>query len=71
MDERFLNRMQFSASPETLNGKNFRAGAFRRQDQTTVDNLTVQQNGARAALAFAAALFGAGQLQVVAKSVHE
>ena len=48
-----------------------RALGLQQRDEAAVDEAAVEQHGAGAALAFAAALFGAGETQIVAQHVEQ
>src|SRR5207253_3118512 len=67
----FLQRVEFSVAREAFDGRDFlRAdGAARREART--HGHAVDEHGARAALAFAAAVFGAGEREVVAQHAEE
>jgi hypothetical protein len=66
-----LYRMQFVAYAEALNRRDGFAGGVLGREQTGMLALPVNQDGACAALAFAAAVFGTGQPKVLAKQVEQ
>jgi hypothetical protein len=56
---------------DTFDGGYSSAFTLQHRDEAGVDQFAVHQYRARAALAFAAALFYAGEVQVLAKGVEE
>src|SRR6267378_1502399 len=74
-EEALLDGMEFfgftECWDEAFDGGDF--GAFRLQDwdEAGVDQVAVDQDGTGSALAFAAALFGSGEVQVFAEDVEE
>src|ERR1041385_6990936 len=70
-DQLALHRVQHVAARQTLDGGDPAAVALAGSDQAGVDRLAVELDGARTALALAAALLGAGQPQVLAQHVEQ
>src|SRR6266849_2305717 len=70
-EETALQRMQFIALRHALDGFDLLAVGFDREDQARTDHGSVDHDGARAAIAGAAAFLGAGQHQFVAENVKE
>ena len=71
LDERRLHRMQAAIVGQALDRGDRLALAHHRQRQAGHDAPAIQQDGAGAALAEAAALLGAGQVQPVAQRVEQ
>ncbi len=71
VDEGLLQGMQRAVRRQTLDGGHLRAVLHDGERQAGVDAPAVDQHGAGAALAVIAALFGAGQVEMVAQSVKE
>ena len=67
-DERMLQRMP---SAEPLNRRHARAIDLGGGHQTRIDRHAVDQHRARAALSFAAPLFGAGERAVLTQDIQE
>src|SRR5216684_7848699 len=70
-EEALLNGMEFLADDEAFDGGDFGAFGLQDGDEAGVDQVAVDQDGAGSAFAFAAALFGSGEVQVFAKDVEE
>src|SRR3954471_21830001 len=70
-DEGALQRAGFAVSFETFDRHDFLARSLDREDQTGTDRFAVDQYGAGAALAFRAALFGAGEPKVIPQQVEQ
>src|SRR5262249_59961032 len=70
-DQLALHRVEQLAARQALDGGHPAAVALAGGDQARVDRLAVEQHGARAALALATALLGAGQPQVLAQDVEQ
>jgi hypothetical protein len=70
-EECFLDWMQFVALGKALDGDNGFFVGVRDWGKAGSDALTIEENGAGAALAFAAPIFSAGELEVLAKDVEE
>ncbi len=63
--------LQLRAAGNAFDGANVRAVGLERGDEATVDDRPVQQHRARAALAFAAAFFRAGQMHLLAQHIQQ
>jgi hypothetical protein len=63
----FLDWVQFSILLESFNGGDFPGADGIDGSDTGPDGGAIHQHGASAALGFAAAVFGSGQLQVIPK----
>src|SRR5262249_30251345 len=70
-DQLALHRVQQIAVRQALDGGHPAGIALPGGDQARVDGLAVEHHGARAALALAAALLGAGQPQILAQHVEQ
>ena len=71
LDEGFLDRMEGFRCPKTLDRGDLGVLVHYRQGQAGIDAAAIHQNGAGAALAFVAALLGAGQPQTVPQGVKQ
>src|SRR4051812_4462245 len=71
VDERLLDGMQLAASHERFDGGDLLALSFDCEYRTRVRGFIVDQHGARSAFAAVAHSFGAGQIQIVAKSIEQ
>ena len=69
--ERLLQRVQFVASSEPLDSAHPRALGLHREHQAGPYRLVVDQHGAGAALALAAAVFCAGQLEILTQDIEQ
>src|SRR5712675_778188 len=70
-EEALLDGMEFFVDDEAFDGGDFGAFDLQDGDEAGVDQVAVDQDGAGSALAFAAALFGSGKVQVFAEDVEE
>ena len=70
-DERLLHRIELSVSAQSFDRDDILAIAFDGEHETSVDRTAVQQHRAGAALAFGAAFFRAGQIQLVAQRLEQ
>src|SRR6266851_207741 len=70
-EEALLNGMEFLADDEAFDGGDFGALGLQDGDEAGVDQIAVDEDGAGSALAFAASLFGPGEVQVFAEDVEE
>ena len=70
-EETLLDGMEFFVDDETFDGGDI--GAFRLQDwdEAGVDQVSIDQDGAGSALAFATAFFGSGEVQIFSEDVKE
>src|SRR5271170_3055467 len=70
-EEALLDGVKFFVDGEAFDGGD--VGAFGLQDgnQAGVDQVAVDQDGAGSAFAFAAALLGSGEVQILAENVQE
>jgi len=66
-----LQRMQPTILRESFDGLDLRADGLQGEHQATVDRPTVDQHGAGAALAVAAAFLGTGQADAIAEGVEQ
>ena len=71
LDERLLHRMQAFGCGQAFDGAYVRAVAHRGELQARRRRLAVDDDGADAARADAAAEFGAGELKILAQHVGE
>ena len=71
LQECLLERVQATGRREALDRQDRLALDLRQRHQAAVDDLTVDQHRAGAALALAAALLGAGQTEVLAQRVEQ
>ena len=69
--ERVLQRMQAAVGRQALHGRDVTAVAVDAEHQTRQHRLSVEQHRARAALAELAAVFRAGQIQVLTQHLEE
>jgi hypothetical protein len=70
-EKRRLQRMQALVQRETFDRSDAASIRLGSRDQTTVHQLPIHKHGTRAALAFAAPFFCAGQNQVVTKHIQQ
>src|SRR5205085_4338305 len=70
-DHRLLYGVQTLAVADALHGFNLRALGLREGDETTVNEDTIDDDRARAALALAAALLRAREFQLLAQHVEQ
>ena len=71
-DERLLHRVQLSSTNRNCFDRLERAAFdLRYRHETTVHQLPVDQNAARAAFAFATTFFGSGEIQLLAQYVEQ
>src|SRR5262245_42580737 len=63
--------MEFRADLQAFNRRNIRSVELARKNQARVDRLAVEQNGARAAIAGTAPLFGSGQPDLVSQKIQQ
>src|SRR5262249_11095320 len=71
LDERALDRAHVAGRFDAFDRRDRRAVDLHGRDEAAVGEHPVDEDGARAALPFAAAFFGAGELAVLAKDVEE
>ena len=71
VDERFLDRMQFAVLFQSLDGLDFLLPNRTNGPAARPYRHAIQQYRTRAAFAFAAAVLGAGQLQVIAQDAQQ
>lgn len=71
LDERLLHGVERVVVGQPLNGRDGASLALDGEQQTTVDSLAIQQDGASATLAHIAAWLGARQVQVFAQGVQQ
>ena len=71
LEEASLDGVEFFFVGYAFYGGDFGAPRLEDGDQAGVDQLTVHEDGAGAAFAFAAAFFGAGEVEVLAEDVEE
>ena len=71
VDEGLLQRMKRAALRQTLDRRDLRAVLHDRQREARIDPPAIDQNGAGAALAVIAALFGPGQVEVETQRVEK
>src|SRR5581483_7093055 len=71
LDERLLQRMQLSVPREPLDRRDLGVLAGDRENEAAVHPATVEQHGARAALAVIAALLRPREAEVLAQRVEE
>src|ERR1700722_10626043 len=70
-EENLLDGVELFVDGEAFDGGDLRVLSLQDGDQAGVDQVAVHQDGAGAALAFAAALFGSGKVKVFAEDVEE
>ena len=70
-EEALLNGMEVGWAAEAFDGEDGGGVNLEEGDEAGVDEVAVEEDGAGAALAFAAALFGAGEVEVLAENVKE
>src|ERR1700692_1033504 len=70
-EEALLDGMEFFVDDEAFDGGDFGAFCLQDGDEAGVDQVAVDEDGAGSALAFTAALFGSGEVQVFAEDVEE
>ena len=70
-EEALLDGVEFFVDGEAFDGGDLGAFGLQDGDEAGVDEVAVHQDGAGSALAFAAALFGSGEVQVFAEDVEE
>ena len=71
LEERLLQRVQFSIDGETFNGLDARAFGLQHGHKTAIYEFAIHAHGAGATLAFAASLLGASEVQIFAQHVEE
>jgi hypothetical protein len=71
LEETLLDGVKVCANAKAFNGGDHGALDLQDRDEAGVDQIAVDQDGARSALAFAAALFGSSKIQVFAKDVEK
>ena len=71
VDEGLLQRMQRAFACQTFDGDDLGAVLHYRERKTGIDPPSIHQHRARATLAVVAALFGAGEVEVVPKRVEQ
>src|SRR5262249_18782464 len=71
LEERLLNRMEAVAARQALDGPNLFACGVAHRRGAGADRLTVNQDRAGAAPAFATAVFAAGEVQVVSQDAEQ
>ena len=69
--ERLLHRVERTVSGEALHGHHVVPVGLRGEDQARADELAVEKDRARAALALLAGVLGAGQLEAIAQGRQE
>ena len=69
--ERLLHDAEPSVLREALDGHDIVTAELPGKHQTGMDGLAVKKDGTRAALALAAAFFGAGQVQVLPQHIDQ
>src|ERR1700761_5513187 len=70
-EKALLNSVKFLVVGEAFNGDDLGSLGLQDRDEAGVDQVAVDQDGAGSALAFTAALFRAGEMQVFAEDVEE
>ena len=70
-EETLLDGMEFPVDAEALDSSDLGSFSLQNGDEAGVDQIAVDQDGAGSALAFAAALFGSGEVQVFAEDVEQ
>src|SRR5207302_1752803 len=71
LDEGFLDRMQFPVLRQSFDGLDFAPSDLRNLCLAGSDRTAIEQHGAGAALAFAAAVFGSREIQVFAQHLEQ
>jgi hypothetical protein len=71
LEEALLDGVEFFFVGEAFDGGDFGAFGLEYRDEAGVDEFAVHQDGAGAALAFAAAFLGSGEVKVFAEDVEE
>ena len=71
VEEGLLERMQLAVLFEALDGGDLAGGDGLERRHTGTDRCAVDQDGAGAATAFAAAVFRAGQAEIVAEEIEQ
>ena len=71
LDEGFLDRVQFPVLRQALDGFDVAAFDLRNLCLAGSNRIAVEQHGAGAALAFAAAVFGSREVQVLAQHLEQ
>ena len=73
LEEALLDGVELFAvgGGEAFDGGDLRAFSLEDRDEAGVDEFAVHEDGAGAALAFAAAFLGAGEVEVLAEDVEE
>ena len=69
--ERLLQRVQLAVAREALDGRDLLAGEVADFPLARARRLAIDQDGAGAALAFAAAVLAAGQIEIVAQHAEQ
>src|ERR1700733_8725348 len=70
-EETLLDGMEPFVDDQAFDGGDFSAFGLQDGDKAGVDQVAVDQDGAGPALAFAAALFGSGEVQVFAEHIEQ
>jgi hypothetical protein len=70
-EEALLDGVELLVDCEAFDGGDLRAFHLQDGDEAGVDQITIHQDGAGAALAFAAALLGSGEVKIFAEYVEE
>src|SRR6266576_6170910 len=70
-EEALLYWMEFFVDDQAFDGGDFGAFGLQDGDEAGVDQVAVDEDGAGSALAFAASLFGSGEVQVFAEDVEQ
>ena len=70
-EETLLDGMESFVDGEAFDGGDVGAFGLKDGDKARVDEVSVYQDGAGSALAFAAAFFGSGEMKVFAEDVEE
>jgi hypothetical protein len=65
-----LNRGQLTALRKAFDGEDITSIGLKGQHQTSIDGFAVDQNGARAAMAFGTTLFCTRQVQLISKDLE-
>src|SRR5882724_1867612 len=71
VEEGLLDGVEAACRLEPFDGGDRLAGGFGEVGDATSSGLAIDEDGARAALAFAAAVFGAGEVELVAEDCEE
>src|SRR5580692_645450 len=71
VEKRLLQQFQAAVRSQAFDRDDLRAFGLKRRDEAAVHQRSVDQNGARAALAFATPFFRSGQAKLVAQDVEQ